>query len=92
MKIGIVGLGVGGLATGVVLAERGHKIISVTVDQNKVKGLECKRSPIYEPGLRKMLERYFHNFTFTTDCGLLFNTDLVFHNSFYSNNRQQNTI
>jgi UDPglucose 6-dehydrogenase len=78
MKIGIVGLGVVGLATGVVLAERGHKIISVTIDQNKVKGLECKRSPIYEPGLQKMLERYFHNFTFTTDCGLLFNTDLVF--------------
>lgn len=78
MKIGIVGLGVVGLATGVVLAEQGHKIIGVDIDQNKVKGLECKRSPIYEPGLQEMLERYFHNFTFTTDYGLLFNTDLVF--------------
>ncbi|MCG2872128.1 MAG: UDP-glucose/GDP-mannose dehydrogenase family protein [Sulfolobales archaeon] len=78
MRIGIVGLGVVGLATGVVLAEQGHKIIGVDIDQNKVKGLECKRSPIYEPGLQEMLERYFHNFTFTTDYGLLSDADLVF--------------
>jgi len=78
MRIGIVGLGIVGLATGVVLAEQGHKIIGVDIDQSKVKGLECKRSPIYEPGLQEMLERYFHNFTFTTDYGLLSDTDLVF--------------
>jgi len=78
MRIGIVGLGIVGLATGVVLAEQGHKIIGVDIDQSKVKGLECKRSPIYEPGLQEMLERYFHNFTFTTDYGLLSDADLVF--------------
>jgi UDPglucose 6-dehydrogenase len=34
MKIGIVGLGVVGLATGVVLAEQEHKIIGVDIDQD----------------------------------------------------------
>lgn len=78
MKVGIVGLGVVGLATGVVLAEQGHKIIGVDIDQQKVKGLGCKRSPIYEPGLQEMLEEHFSNFTFTTDYSLLSDVDLVF--------------
>jgi UDPglucose 6-dehydrogenase len=78
VKIGIVGLGIVGLSTGVVLAEQGHKIIGIDIDENKVKGLNCKRSPIYDPGLQDMINRNFNNLIFTTDYSLLSNVDVVF--------------
>ncbi len=78
MKIGIVGLGVVGLATGVVLAEQGHNIIGVDVDQDKINDLLQKRSPIYEPGLQEMLDAYFNKFTFTTDYSMLRDSDIIF--------------
>ncbi|BCU69067.1 UDP-glucose dehydrogenase family protein [Stygiolobus caldivivus] len=78
MKIGIVGLGVVGLVTGAVLADQGHEIVGVDIDQNKVKGLQCNRSPIYEPGLDELLQKNKERFTFTTDYSMLKEADVVF--------------
>lgn len=78
MRVGIVGLGVVGLATGVVLAEQGHNIVGVDVDENKVEGLRCGRSPIYEPNLKEMLDANASRIKFTTDYSELSDADLVF--------------
>ncbi|AWR93952.1 UDP-glucose dehydrogenase family protein [Acidianus brierleyi] len=78
MKIGIVGLGIVGLSTGVVLAEQGHKVVGIDIDENRVQGLNCKRSPIYDPGLQEMIEKNFNNLKFTTDYSSLSDVDVVF--------------
>ncbi|MGC9122316.1 MAG: UDP-glucose dehydrogenase family protein, partial [Thermogladius sp.] len=78
MRIGVVGLGVVGLATGVVLAEQGHNIVGVDIDENKVEGLRCGRSPVYEPNLKEMLDANASRIKFTTDYSELSDADLVF--------------
>jgi len=55
MIIGIVGLGYIGLVTGAVLADQGHYVIGVDIDEKKVNGLNCNRIPIYEPGLDELI-------------------------------------
>ncbi|AAK41109.1 UDP-glucose 6-dehydrogenase (ugd) [Saccharolobus solfataricus P2] len=78
MRIGVVGLGVVGLVTGAVLADQGHEVVGVDIDQNKVKGLQCNRSPIYEPGLDELLLKNKNRFLFTTDYSALKDVDIVF--------------
>lgn len=48
MKITVAGTGYVGLVTGVCLAEVGHDVTCVDVDENKVKLMESGVSPIYE--------------------------------------------
>ena len=50
-KITIFGTGYVGLITGVCLADIGHKVICVDIDENKINYLRQGKSPIYEPGL-----------------------------------------
>ena len=55
MKIAVLGTGYVGLSTGVCLSEIGHQVICIDIDKQKVNDL-CKGiSPIYEPGLEKLL-------------------------------------
>lgn len=78
MRIGIVGLGVVGLSTGVVLAERGHEVVGVDIDQGRVQGLQCRRPPIYEPGLEEALNRNFERMKFSTDYSSLSDAEVIF--------------
>ena len=55
MKIAVAGTGYVGLVTGVCLAEHGHTVTCVDVDENKVKMMESGKSPIYEPGLEELM-------------------------------------
>ena len=57
MKVSIVGTGYVGLVTGVCLAEKGHQVICVDIDSNKVKKINEGITPIYEVGLEEMLRR-----------------------------------
>lgn len=57
MKVTIFGTGYVGLVTGTCLAEVGHKVTCVDVDQAKVDGLNNGVIPIYEPGLEPMVIR-----------------------------------
>jgi len=68
MNIAIVGSGYVGLVTGVCLAQIGHKVICVDIDEEKIKRLKKGKVPIYEPGLEDLLKRNLRNkrLTFTT--------------------------
>jgi UDPglucose 6-dehydrogenase len=55
MKIGIIGSGYVGLVTGACFAHLGHRVLCVDSDLKKISMLRKGKSPIYEPGLEKML-------------------------------------
>ncbi len=56
MRVAIFGTGYVGLVTGTCLAEVGHDVICVDIDQAKVDGLDSGVIPIYEPGLEPMVK------------------------------------
>ncbi|CAM4072008.1 UDP-glucose dehydrogenase family protein [Mesobacillus thioparans] len=55
MRIAVLGTGYVGLSTGVCLAEIGHHVICIDVDERKIATLKQGKSPIYEPGLEELL-------------------------------------
>jgi UDPglucose 6-dehydrogenase len=57
MRLAIVGMGYVGLVTGVCLAEKGHRVTCVDLDEEKVGEVSSGRSPIYELGLDELLAR-----------------------------------
>jgi len=69
MKITIIGTGYVGLVTGVCLADFGNKIICVDHDKEKIDFLNKGQLPIYEPGLKEIIERNrsYKRIEFTTD-------------------------
>ena len=69
MKICIVGSGYVGLVAAACFAEHGNDVIGVDINEQKVKALNDGECPIYEPGLKDLLERNLKNkrLKFTTD-------------------------
>ncbi|CAM3718440.1 UDP-glucose dehydrogenase family protein [Polynucleobacter antarcticus] len=57
MKVTIIGSGYVGLVTGACLAEQGNNVFCVDVDSKKIAILNSGGVPIYEPGLKEMIER-----------------------------------
>jgi UDPglucose 6-dehydrogenase/GDP-mannose 6-dehydrogenase len=57
MRVAIVGLGYVGLVTGVCLAEKGHQVTGVDVDEERVSTVAAGRAPIFEEGLDELLRR-----------------------------------
>ena len=57
MKVTIIGSGYVGLVTGACLAEQGNNVFCVDVDAKKIEILNSGGVPIYEPGLKEMIER-----------------------------------
>lgn len=55
MKIAVVGTGYVGLVTGTCLAEIGHTMYCVDIDEEKIKKLKQGQIPIYEPGLKALV-------------------------------------
>jgi len=57
MNISIFGTGYVGLVTGACLAESGHHVYCVDVDEEKIDLLNSGQIPIYEPGLKDLVSR-----------------------------------
>ena len=53
--IAMVGSGHVGLVTGACLADTGHRVTCVDVDEAKVAAVKAGRAPIHEPGLEELL-------------------------------------
>jgi len=56
MKITVIGSGYVGLVAGTCLADLGNDVICVDNDVNKITSLQAGILPIYEPGLKDVLE------------------------------------
>jgi UDPglucose 6-dehydrogenase len=68
MKVSIIGTGYVGLVTGVCLAEKGHQVVCVDIDQTKVEKINQAIPPIYERGLEELLKKNINvNLRATTD-------------------------
>ncbi|MFH0868044.1 MAG: UDP-glucose/GDP-mannose dehydrogenase family protein [Candidatus Woesearchaeota archaeon] len=57
MKISVIGVGYVGLATATVFAELGNDIIGADIDKDKIENLNKGIMPIFEPGLKELVER-----------------------------------
>ena len=70
MRVTIFGTGYVGLVTGTCLADVGHDVVCVDIDQAKVEGLNRGVIPIYEPGLEPMVKANHAagRLNFTTDA------------------------
>lgn len=58
MNVSVIGTGYVGLVTGVCLAEKGHRVTCVDVDQAKVDQINRGIPSIYERGLEALLRRH----------------------------------
>jgi UDPglucose 6-dehydrogenase/GDP-mannose 6-dehydrogenase len=58
MRIAVIGTGYVGLVSGVCLAEAGHDVVCVDVDQDKVAKIRSGVAPIHERDLPEMLQRH----------------------------------
>ncbi len=69
MNITIIGTGYVGLVTGACLADLGNHVFCLDVDQSKIDLLNSRGVPIYEPGLKEVIERNVDagRLTFSTD-------------------------
>ncbi|HNT23877.1 MAG TPA: UDP-glucose/GDP-mannose dehydrogenase family protein [Anaerolineales bacterium] len=67
-QICVVGVGYVGLVTAACFADLGNRVIALDVNEEKVKGLQKGIMPIFEPGLKEIVERNVNSkrLTFST--------------------------
>ena len=57
MRVGVIGVGHVGLVTGSALAELGHEVVAMDLDQVKIELLRSGKTPFYEPELDELIAR-----------------------------------
>jgi len=78
-RIAIIGTGYVGLTAGICFAYLGHKVICLDKDQKKIENLKNGNIPIYEAGLKEILEKYRRNIKFSSDKkGAIGQSDVIF--------------
>lgn len=79
MNIVVAGTGYVGLVTGVCLAEKGHNVTCVDVNQEKINLMRKCKSPIYEKDLEKLMKKNQKRLDYTTDASTAYkNADVIF--------------
>jgi len=56
-KICVVGVGYVGIVTAACFADLGNRVLALDIDEKKVQGLKEGVMPIYEPGLKELIDR-----------------------------------
>ena len=64
MKIGIVGAGFVGLVTGACMANKFNKVTCIDINKHKIDNLNKKIIPIYEKGLKKLINLKINKYLF----------------------------
>lgn len=72
MKVTFYGIGYVGLVQATVLADAGHDVCCVDIDETRINNLKNGIIPIYEPGLTPLVEKNY------ADGRLIFTTDAQF--------------
>ncbi|MGL5857371.1 MAG: UDP-glucose dehydrogenase family protein [Angustibacter sp.] len=69
LSLSVIGTGYLGAVHAAAMADLGHTVVAIDVDEAKVAALATGRAPFYEPGLPELLERSLASgrLTFTTD-------------------------
>ncbi|MBT2538265.1 UDP-glucose/GDP-mannose dehydrogenase family protein [Arthrobacter sp. ISL-69] len=69
MRISVIGCGYLGAVHAACMAQLGHDVVGIDVDQRKIDALSVAKAPFYEPGLEALLEEVqaTGRLSFTTD-------------------------
>jgi UDPglucose 6-dehydrogenase len=67
MKISVIGCGYLGAVHAASMAELGHEVIGIDVDQARIDALAGGKAPFHEPGFDELLQKNASRLTFTTD-------------------------
>ena len=80
MKISVIGCGYLGAVHAACMAELGHEVIGVDVDQSKIDALTAAQAPFFEPGLPELLAsaNASGRLRFTTDIAEVSDADVHF--------------
>ena len=80
MNLVVVGTGYVGLVTAVCMAEKGHNVICLDIDKNKIDYLASgKGSIIYEEGLEELMQKNKDRLEYSTDFANAYkNADVIF--------------
>ena len=79
MKICVIGTGYVGLVSGSCFSDLGNTVWCVDKDKNKIEMLNNNEVPIFEPGLKELVQKNYHSgrIKFTTNLKLAVqNSDL----------------
>ncbi|PJJ71860.1 UDPglucose 6-dehydrogenase [Diaminobutyricimonas aerilata] len=80
MRISVIGCGYLGAVHAASMAELGHEVVGIDVDEAKIAALQAAQAPFFEPGLPELLERSMASgrLQFTTDMSAAAEADVHF--------------
>ncbi|AXR74342.1 UDP-glucose/GDP-mannose dehydrogenase family protein [Auritidibacter ignavus] len=79
MKISVIGCGYLGAVHAACMAELGHEVVGIDVDERRINGFVSGKLPFYEPGLSELIARQLGDrLSFSTDPAEIKQTEVHF--------------